>query len=169
MPVSRGVVCALASDERGGVLVLFGLLLPFFLLLGAMAVDVGNWYVHKRHLQTQADAAALAGGGVFGRCFSDPATGDAAVLAEATKFSGGPGSTYNAQVGGTLQGEISILYQSKTFAAGGPTDPDAVDKPPCTNLMLDVKATEAKLPLIFALPGLPWVERLNAHARVELK
>ena len=32
-----------------------------FVAFGIFVIDVGNWWVHKRHLQTQADAAALAG------------------------------------------------------------------------------------------------------------
>ena len=35
--------------------------MPVLLSFGILAADVGNWYVHKRELQTQADAAALAG------------------------------------------------------------------------------------------------------------
>jgi hypothetical protein len=159
------------EHEDGGVLVLFGLLLPFFLLLGALTVDVGNWYVHKRHLQMQADAAALAGGGLFGTCFSNPAGGNAAIQDEATKYSGGTGSLYNGQVGGALKGPITILYQSPTYAVGGPGADDTETQGPCDtpSLMFDVKATEAQLPLIFAIPGLPWVNSINAHARVQLR
>ena len=47
--------------ERGQVVVMFALLIPVLFGLGAIVLDVGNWYVHKRHLQTQVDAAALAG------------------------------------------------------------------------------------------------------------
>ena len=39
---------------------LFALLLPLFLGLGALAVDVGYWYVVKKEAQDAADAAALA-------------------------------------------------------------------------------------------------------------
>ena len=61
------------ASERGGVLILTALLMPAFLFLLILVLDVGNWYVHKRHLQMQADAAALAGGAYFGDCFSpDP-------------------------------------------------------------------------------------------------
>jgi hypothetical protein len=159
------------TDERGGILVLFGLLLPFFLLLGALIVDVGNWYVHKRHLQTQVDAAALAGGGLFGTCFSDPAGGNAAIQDEATKYSGGPTALYNEQVGGPLKGSITILFQSPTYAAGGPGADDTETEGPCDtpSLMFDVKGTEEKLPLIFDIPGLPWVDAINGHARVQLR
>ena len=49
-------------DNRGGVLVLGAVMIPLFLLLTALIVDVGDWYVHKRQLQNRADAAALAAG-----------------------------------------------------------------------------------------------------------
>ena len=41
------------------------------LLFLSLTVDIGNWWVHKRHLQLQVDAAALAGGAFLGDCFSD--------------------------------------------------------------------------------------------------
>ena len=77
----------LVAGEDGGIVVLAALLLPFLVLLIALTVDVGNWWVHKRHLQLQVDAAALAGGGVFGECFSNPSGANAAIQNEATKYS----------------------------------------------------------------------------------
>src|SRR5262245_13455568 len=46
--------------EAGQTVVLIAVLLPLFLGLGAMAVDVGYWYVVKKTAQDAADAAALA-------------------------------------------------------------------------------------------------------------
>ena len=37
-------------------------MIPVFLLLTALVVDVGNWYTHKRQLQDRADAGAFAAG-----------------------------------------------------------------------------------------------------------
>ena len=37
-------------------------MIPVFLLLAALVIDVGNWYTHKRQLQNRADAAAFAAG-----------------------------------------------------------------------------------------------------------
>jgi uncharacterized membrane protein len=48
--------------ETGQVVVIFAIVLPLILTIGSIVLDLGNWYVHKRHLQTQVDAAALAGG-----------------------------------------------------------------------------------------------------------
>ena len=47
--------------ERGQVVVLFALLLPVILGIGSVVVTIGNWYVHKKHLQTLVDAGAFAG------------------------------------------------------------------------------------------------------------
>ena len=49
-------------DERGAILVMAAVMIPVFLLLTALVVDVGNWYAHKRQLQNRADAAAFAAG-----------------------------------------------------------------------------------------------------------
>jgi uncharacterized membrane protein len=86
-----------AHREDGGVLVLWAILTPGMIFLFLLVVDVGNWYVHKRHLQMQADAAALAGGAHFGDCFSpDAATAGGANLAirnAATAYAGNGAST----------------------------------------------------------------------------
>jgi len=54
-------------NEAGQIVVLFALLLPLFLGLGALAVDVGYWYVVKKEAQDAADAAALAAARDLGR------------------------------------------------------------------------------------------------------
>jgi putative Flp pilus-assembly TadE/G-like protein len=158
-------------DESGGVIVLTAMLLPVMLLLISLSVDVGNWWVHKRHLQLQADAAALAGGALFGKCFTDPSGAWTAMQNEATKYSGASGSVYNGQVGNANKGTITVLYQSKTYAAGTHGADDTETQQPCStpSLMFDVKASEANLPLLFKIPGLPFVPSINAHARVQLK
>ncbi|HET6848410.1 MAG TPA: pilus assembly protein TadG-related protein [Gaiellales bacterium] len=48
-------------DERGQTLALFVVFLMSLLGMAAFAIDVGSWYQDKRHLQADADAAALAG------------------------------------------------------------------------------------------------------------
>jgi hypothetical protein len=159
------------AGEDGGIIVFVGLLIPVVMLFVALSVDIGNWWVHKRHLQLQVDAAALAGGALLGQCFTDPAAANTAIQDEATRFGGGAGSSYNGQVGGTNQGTVTLLYQSKTFPAGSVPADDTDTQAPCDtpNLSFDVKASEAGLPLIFNLPGLSEVTAINAHARVELK
>ena len=164
-------IIAFTSREEGGVLVFAAMLMPVVLLFLALTVDIGNWWVHKRHLQLQVDAAALAGGALFGDCFTDPAAANVAIQNEATRFGGAGGSSYNGQVGGANQGSISLLFQSPTYAAGSVPGDDTETQPPCEtpSLMFDVKASEANLPLIFKIPGLSDVTAINAHARVQLK
>ena len=71
------------SSERGAVAVLVALLILPLTLLLAFAVDTGHWWTHKRHLQTQADAAAFAGG--FGPWF--PTCNEAEIEAKARQYS----------------------------------------------------------------------------------
>jgi Flp pilus assembly protein TadG len=49
------------ARHRGQTLVLITIFMTALLGMAAMAVDVGSWYQDKRHLQNDADAAALAG------------------------------------------------------------------------------------------------------------
>jgi hypothetical protein len=173
------------GSEGGGILLLVALLMFFFVVLGSVAVDLGNWYVHKRHLQTQVDAAALAGGGLFGLCFSQPATAYAEMQAEATRYSG-VGDTDllypNTQVGNANQGSLSMLYQSTTYDADGPVDATAEPGDPCLtpSLMFDVKGIEQDLPTLvlgFAGKVIPFLNvtgistfgTMRTHARVQLK
>lgn len=51
-----------ASDQSGAVAVMVALLAVLLLSMGALTVDVGNAYVHKRDMQKRADFSALAGG-----------------------------------------------------------------------------------------------------------
>ena len=116
-------VRALAQNERGAIAVLFAVLTPALIFLFLLVIDVGNWYVHKRHLQMEVDAAALAGGAYFGDCFSsDPSIAGAAnatIRNAATKYGGGAGSTYNVP-GGGASARIATLFNSRTFPVGGP-------------------------------------------------
>jgi Putative Flp pilus-assembly TadE/G-like len=159
----RGV--ADLKEQDGAVIVLVGLLMPFILLLLAFAVEIGNWYVHKRHLQVQVDAAALAAGQHFGECLTAP--GGAEGNMEATGSAYG-GATYNEQVGGAAgKGALTLWFQRNTYPPGvlGPDDTvnggDA-----CSSGMFDVKATESGIPHLFVISPLATV---RAHARVELR
>ena len=76
------------ARESGQVVVLFALLLPVLFGLGAIVLDIGNWYVHKRHLQTQVDAAALAAAPSFSGCFFDPTAANLAIASTALSYAG---------------------------------------------------------------------------------
>ncbi len=51
---------ALRRDQSGNILVLFAILLPIFMLSGAIVIDVGYWWANGRKAQIAADACALA-------------------------------------------------------------------------------------------------------------
>ena len=101
------VIFAHPMSERGGVLVMVALWLPVLVVMLTFVVDVGNWFVHKRHLQTQADAAALAAARDFNSCPNNtPITDKAAQYSQ---------DLYNAQIGGTPGARVHLLINSKTF------------------------------------------------------
>jgi Flp pilus assembly protein TadG len=153
------------TGERGAVLVMVAVWMPILLLVMTFVVDTGNWWVHKRHLQMQADAAALAAARDFNHC-----PDNSQILARTAEYSG---ETYNAQVGGTPPAKVHRLVNSKTFynQPAQPAPDDTVESPPCSAGMVDVKLTETDLPWIFTpLAGLAdkLVPFVNAQARVQL-
>jgi hypothetical protein len=167
------IASPLFSEERGGVLVMVAIWLPVLLIFLMFVVEVGNWFEHKRHLQLQADAGAFAGGGLFNQCFSDSASGNAAIENEARRYAGDPGwvgplgaSAYNAQVGGANRGLVTVRINRKTYEVSGPGPDDTIEQGPCDAKMVDVKMTEADLPWFFRLSLVP---AINAHARVQIQ
>jgi Putative Flp pilus-assembly TadE/G-like len=155
--------------ERGGVLVMVALWMPVLAIVMTFVIDVGNAFEHKRHLQMQADAAALAAAQEMRLPCSDPP-----VLAAAGSYGG---DTYNAQIGGTAPSRIHRLINSKTYydQADKGSD-DTVESPPCSASMVDVKLTETSLgwlsqPLATWFPdrALEPLEYINAHARVSIQ
>ncbi|HWE46588.1 MAG TPA: pilus assembly protein TadG-related protein, partial [Caulobacteraceae bacterium] len=54
-----------SNSEDGVVLVVTVVIMVTLLVVAAFAIDTAIWYVHGRHLQTQADGAALAGAQAF--------------------------------------------------------------------------------------------------------
>jgi hypothetical protein len=158
-------------DERGSVLVLVAFWLPVMILFGSFVVDVGNWFTHQRHLQTQADAAALAGGDRF----TLPCTGatDSNIETTARDYAGKSASDttarYNPQVGGTPAPNIHVVLNSPNYFNEPPTPPETgygSSGSPCSKGFLDVKMTESNLPWYFV--GGRFVPAINAHARVSL-
>jgi Flp pilus assembly protein TadG len=156
------------SSERGAVAVLVALLILPLTLLVAFAVDTGNWWTHKRHLQTQADAGTFAG--AQGPWF--PTCNEAAIEQKAGDYSG---TTYNQQY--TPSGTVHVLLNSTNyFENGGSNFSDTGS--PCQTLaqatatrpgFLDVKATETNLSNFFgSIPGFSSVTA-HTHARVEIQ
>jgi hypothetical protein len=156
-------------DERGGVLVVAAALSFVVVMLLAFVVDVGHWYEHRRHLQLQVDAGALAAGGLYGECLTNQAGAEGDMEAKAAEYD----STRNPQVGGANHtGSVAFAYQSATWPTSQPSaSPDQVMVPvagqsACSSGKFDVKATESSIPGLLSFVPLATV---RAHARVELR
>lgn len=160
------VIVERLRDEHGSIIPLVALLLLFIVALIALPVEVGNWYEHRRHLQLQVDAAALAGGGLFGECVQNAAKAETFMEGEADKYVGL--ASTNQQVGGAAgHGSFARVYESSTFPPPSSQSPDdTVAGNPCASGMFDVKATESDIPKFFAFSPLATI---HAHARVALR
>jgi hypothetical protein len=156
------VISRMRSEQRGSVLVMVALWMPLLLILMTFVIDVGNWFVHKRHLQMQADAGALAAAQEYRFPCSDQP-----ILDKAAEYSG---DLYNGQIGGTTAGTVHRLINSKTFFDQPAPADDTVTGGPCSAGMIDVKLTETDLPLFFKPFGgvLNKVPFINAQARVSI-
>jgi hypothetical protein len=179
MEISRARALRVAG-EGGGVLAMVAVWLPLLVVMATFVIDVGNWFEHKRHLQLQADASALAAGGVFNECFTSPGSANNNIKAEARKYGGDESlaGSVNRQIGNTNHGGListtanTILFNSSTYPNGvGEETPANTPhgSDPCAAMMLDVKLGERDLPWLLGLvPGrvVPWI---TARARVEIK
>ena len=166
-------------DERGVMIVMFAIVLPLILIVGAVTWDAGNWWTHRKHLQTKADAGALAGGGSWE--FPCGSSIDGRIVAEARKYVGphrGPGNqdftvgtTYNPQIGGKEGKDIHVVLNGNTWWDDDDgLDPADSSEPVgsiCESMTLDVKATEANNDLLFGL--VPFVADIKRRARVEVQ
>jgi hypothetical protein len=153
--------------EGGQVVVFFALLLPIILGLGSVVVSVGNWYVHKKHLQTLVDAGAFAGGQEFTGCGQDPTGTNANIAAAALKYAGDPNrdaTTENRQLEDPQ--DAHVVLNSSVYWTGNPYPADNTLGTPCSTKFLDVKSTEDKIPLLFKwLPSSP---SPKSKARIEI-
>jgi hypothetical protein len=178
--------------ESGQVLVFFALLIPVLFAIGAVVIDVGNWYVHKRHLQTQVDAAALASGPQFVGCFHDPAAANLAIASRALAYAGdtlrlgqygpnAPLSTTNKQF--QQPNDVRVVlnanrYWDKPDGLVPGTNGYGLDNTldsgdgdllgdPCNERYLDAKATDDDAPPIWGL--IPITPSPKTHAKVEIR
>jgi hypothetical protein len=169
------------ADERGSILVVATLICAVFVLLGSAIIEIGHTMAHRRHLQVQTDAAALAAAQDFSLCSTDPGSAYGAMTVDADKYGGFAAGSFNQQVGTAngYAGNITRAYQSRTYPAGShPQDPDNIFSGDTTLMtcgdpsvltsakFFDVKATEVGVHNVFDF-GLS--STVNAHSRVELK
>ena len=169
-------------DERGQTMIVFAILLPTILILGAALVNIGNWWTHGRHLQTKVDAAVFAGGGVWG--FPCGATSDTnatgtGIVDVARRYVGPHTSAagvvqttgFNPQIGVVDANDVHVVVNGADW-----WDDDTSTNPPdfttpagsvCQAMILDVKATEANSPPLFGFLGL-WPD-VKRKARVQIE
>jgi hypothetical protein len=171
--------------ERGQVIVIFAILVPVVLALSGVVIGLGNWFVHAKHLQTKADAGAIAGGGAFEfPCFAGVDAIDQRIAELARRYSGpvsappvastGPG--LNPQVGGVPTSNVHAVLNGPEWydndGSGGSSNPgenlDFCDGSVGPNdvMRLEVKLTEDNsFPLASLIPLFPDIKR---KATVEL-
>ncbi|UTI65898.1 pilus assembly protein TadG-related protein [Paraconexibacter antarcticus] len=165
-----------ATVLMAALLVVVGV--PFMIF----AVDVSYWWVHKRHLQNQADAAALAAAGSF----RFPACVNATITNTALEYSGlGDGSPvkYNDTNPTVPASRLHVVINQPHYynqntkpdnPADDPADYQGPDTSPCAKKFVDVKMTETDLPHLFKFslfgsdPFGSVVPNINAQARVKL-
>ena len=154
---------------------LFALLLPMLLALSAVVLDVGNWYVHAKNLQTKVDAAAFAGGGAWGfPCGPDV---DANIEQQARLYVGDHTAangtivtgSYNPQVERVGANQIFVTLNQSQWWSGGFSGSDfsSPSGSVCQSKILDVKATEHDTPSILGL--IPLFPDIKRKARVEIQ
>jgi Flp pilus assembly protein TadG len=174
------------ADERGSVLVITVIVMTTLLIFAAYAIDEGIWFVHGGHLQTEADAAALAGAQNFQfPCTTGTATTgttDNKIATTVHEYDGtmagpnglAPKSGFNEQVpvtptpstiySSTQHNLISQINQSNFTNQSQPSD-TGLSGSPCTDGVIDVKLSETNLPSFFPFVSPKYI---NAQARVSI-
>ncbi|MEY2515708.1 MAG: putative Flp pilus-assembly TadE/G-like [bacterium] len=166
------------ADDRGVVTIMVALVFPMLLLCAALAIDASRWWVINRHMQTQADAAALAAGSQMG---DDPLTcTETKIVNRAKQYAGisalVPGEAAAQRYNGaedvqtsTSTYEPNFRFNTAGYARGGSPDSDAATfegTNPCVSGIADVKLSTVDVPWLLSATGL--VNTINAHARVQL-
>jgi hypothetical protein len=160
--------------ERGSVLVIVAVTLTALLGMGMIVVDVANWWVHKRHLQSQADGAALAGAQLLRAPCN--AAANTSIAQEVQRYAGTTAAIPGTTTGTSFTQQISLgggesvlgVLNSKAYPdsqAGAASDTEANSAKPCTDNAVDVKLTDKNVPYLFLGGALP---HINVHARVGL-
>jgi hypothetical protein len=148
----------LHDDERGSVILIFVGFLPLAFAIAAFVIDSGNLFEHRRHLQMQADAGALASAQEFMGCFTSPGAANAAIEAAALEYSG---AVHNPQIGpDDAQSRVQTRLNATDYDADSYSDGD-----PCDTGFLDVKLTEEDTSPFFGFINL---HDVRATARVQL-
>ena len=145
-----------------------------FMVVMAMALDFGNWYVHKHQLQNRVDAAAFAAGlsyeTLFKACVASP---DPALPTDPTNIAitqiakdyAGIGTTYNASVNDPNKLTVKVNATDINTDDGSAGSPCAVHSDGL--YWTNVTAREANITSFFAGLGVV-APTISANARVAL-
>jgi hypothetical protein len=165
------------ADERGSVLVITVVVLATLLVLAAYAIDEGIWFVHHGHLQTEADAAALAGAQNFQYPCTAGGAMDEQIATTVHRYDGTKVSSggYNEQVpvtptpatiySPTQHNLISQINQPNFINQSQPND-SGLTGSPCTDAAIDVKLSETNLASFFPFVSPKYI---TARARVSIE
>jgi Putative Flp pilus-assembly TadE/G-like len=155
-------LAAKLRDETGAIAITVLLLFPSLMLLGVLAVDIGNWYVHKRELQIQADAGALAAAGYY----KYPCD-DAPISAVARNYAGLVSNRFDGSAEDRIpSANLTFLLNQPNFHDQSIPADTGMTGSPCADAAVDVKMTESQTPFLF---GKSFVPHINAQARVSIR
>lgn len=171
------------ADERGSVLVITVVVMTTLLLFAAYAIDEGIWFVHGGHLQTEADAAALAGAQNFQYPCAAGGAMDEQIATTVHRYDGTTvaGGGYNGQVPVTppraeaygegpdpnVEGHVlfSQLNRDQWIDPSQPQE-SGLTGSPCANGAIDVKLSETNLASFFPFVSPKYI---TAQARVSIE
>ncbi len=83
LAASLALAKRLYRNRDGAIAVLLALTIPALVGMVALSVEAGTWYVHKRNLQTAADAAAI--GAAYDLAYNNGANLNSAASSEASR------------------------------------------------------------------------------------
>ena len=155
-----------------------------FLVLTALVVDAGDWFVHKRQLQNRADAGAFAAGvdyaANWAACVQDDdpalkAATAAAIAAQARRYAGDPAVAGPVNTEIANQAKLNVVLNSTSYDGGDrlerrgrPVLPPRRRRDLAVGRALDGRqGAGADLPSLFGSFGLP-LSRNGARARIEI-
>jgi hypothetical protein len=164
------------------VLVITAIVMATILIAASWAIDTAIWFVHSRHLQTQADAAAFAGADAMAQGMIDGTCTDSTVKSVVGQYDGSQ-NPVSGQLVPANQQVPSASPSPPTFATTySPTAHNLFDQinqanfenqsipgntgltgSPCSDAAVDVKMTETNLPSFLTFLKPPY---LNKQARV---
>jgi hypothetical protein len=150
-------------EERGGVLVIVIGFIPVAIVIAAFVIDVGNAFEHKRHLQLQADAAALAGASGFQGCRNNEDEANKLIVDRAMEYAG---ETSDSGPARNVLVQDQIAQDRVRYVING-TDNNSADfalGQPCEAGFIDVRMIEEESPAFFGFVG---SHDYSGHARVQ--